>query len=57
MFMCSAIYSNDMAVMMAKKISSLVEQNQPYELKIVKGIDGEDVVKLSWKFMEDDEEA
>lgn len=42
----SAIYTN--AVDLAKKIDALMRDNIVYEINIVKGIDGEDVVKLLW---------
>lgn len=41
-------YSNNDAVSMARKIARLQELKVPFELKIAKGIAGENVVMLSW---------
>lgn len=42
----TAIYTN--AVDLAKKIKKLDDMHVCYEIEIVKGIDGENVVKVSW---------
>lgn len=42
------IYSNNDAVSMARKINRLRNLGVDFELAIAKGIDGENVVSLTW---------
>ena len=42
------IYSAGQAISMAIKIRRLQELEVPFDVKIVKGIDGESVVSVSW---------
>ena len=55
MIMATNIYSNNEAVSLARKINRLTDLGVKFDLKIVKGIDNENVVSLSWSETEMEE--
>ena len=55
MITATNVYSNNDAVSLARKINRLRDLGVGFDLRIVKGIGGENVVSLSWSETEMEE--